>query len=66
MARTLAVLGGATAAIAAVGEIVSGTVGPFGATLGLSDLFIGVVILPLAGAISRRSSFASAWRVTIK
>ena len=52
MGRTLAVLGGATAAIAAVGEIVSGAVGPFGATLGLSYLFIGVVILPLAGATS--------------
>ena len=52
MGRTLAVLGGATVGIAAVGEIVSGAVAPFGATLGLSYLFIGVVILPMAGAMS--------------
>ena len=50
--RTLTVLGGATVGIAAVGEIVSGAVEPFGATLGLSYLFIGVVILPMAGAMS--------------
>jgi Ca2+:H+ antiporter len=52
MRRTLTVLGGATAAIAAVGEIVSGAVEPFGATLGLSYLFLGVIILPVAGAMS--------------
>ena len=52
MSRTLAVLAGAAVGIAVVGEIVSGAVAPFGATLGLSYLFIGVVILPLAGAMS--------------
>ena len=38
--------------IAVVGEMLSGSVQPFGATLGLSYLFLGVVILPVAGAIS--------------
>ena len=52
MGHAVAVLGGATVGIAAVGEIVSGAVAPFGATLGVSYLFIGVVILPVAGAMS--------------
>jgi Ca2+:H+ antiporter len=52
MGHAVAVLGGATVGIAAVGEILSGAVAPFGATLGLSYLFIGVVILPVAGAMS--------------
>ena len=52
MGRTLGVLIVATVGIAAVGEIVSEAVQPFGATLGLSYLFIGVVILPVAGAMS--------------
>ena len=46
-------LGEATEELALrTGEIVSGAVAPFGATLGLSYLFIGVVILPVAGAMS--------------
>ncbi len=52
MRHTLALLGIATIGIAAVGEIVSVSVQPFGATLGLSYLFLGVVILPMAGSIS--------------
>ena len=52
MGRTLAVLGLVTISIAVVGEMLSGSVQPFGATLGLSYLFLGVVILPVAGAIS--------------
>jgi Ca2+:H+ antiporter len=52
MRRTLAVLAIATIAIAIVGEMLSGSVQPFGATLGLSHLFLGVVILPMAGAVS--------------
>jgi Ca2+:H+ antiporter len=50
--RTLAILGVATIGIAVVGEILSGSVEPFGASLGLSYLFLGVVILPIAGSIS--------------
>jgi Ca2+:H+ antiporter len=65
MGRTLAVLGVATIGIAVVGEMLSGSVQPFGATLGLSYLFLGVVILPVAGAISELI-VACRWRATIK
>lgn len=41
-----------TIGIVIMSEIISGTVEPFGESLGLSPLFIGVVIMPLAGAIS--------------
>lgn len=41
-----------TIGIVIMSEIISGTVEPFGESLGLSSLFIGVVIMPLAGAIS--------------
>lgn len=50
--RALAMLAVATIGIAASGEILSHAVQPFGTSLGLSYLFIGVVILPVAGAIS--------------
>jgi Ca2+:H+ antiporter len=50
--RTLAILGISTIGIAVVGEILSHSVQPFGAKLGLSYLFLGVVILPVAGSIS--------------
>jgi len=50
--RSLLVLGAVTIGIAVVGEILSSAVEPFGATLGLSYLFVGAVILPVAGAIS--------------
>jgi Ca2+:H+ antiporter len=49
---TLGMLGIATIGIAVVGEILSGSVQPFGAKLNLSYLFLGVVILPVAGSIS--------------
>ncbi|MGB7790614.1 MAG: calcium/proton exchanger [Terrimicrobiaceae bacterium] len=52
MRRTLGMLAIATIGIAAVGEILSASVQPFGAKLGLSYLFLGVVILPVAGSIS--------------
>ena len=52
MGRTLAILGVATIGIAIAGEILSDSVQPFGAKLGLSSLFLGVVILPIAGSIS--------------
>jgi Ca2+:H+ antiporter len=47
-----AVLLGATLAIAVVAEILSTAVEPFGAAMGLSYLFLGIVILPVVGAIS--------------
>ena len=42
----------AALSIAALGEIISQFVAPFGGSLGVSYLFVGVVILPVAGAIS--------------
>ena len=42
----------ATLAIAVLGEIISQFVEPFGTSLGVTYLFVGVVILPVAGAIS--------------
>ena len=42
----------ATLAIALLGEIISQFVEPFGRSLGVTYLFVGVVILPVAGAIS--------------
>ncbi|TAH52121.1 MAG: calcium/proton exchanger [Chloroflexota bacterium] len=50
--RALLVLAGATVVIAVVSEILSGAVEPFGEALGLTPLFMGVVILPVAGAVS--------------
>ena len=42
----------ATLVIAILGEIISQFVEPFGRSLGVTHLFVGVVILPVAGAIS--------------
>ena len=42
----------ATLAVAVLGEIISEFVGPFGSSLGVTYLFVGVVILPVAGAVS--------------
>lgn len=50
--RATGVLLAATAGIAIVAEILSRVVEPFGAALGLSYLFVGIVILPVVGAIS--------------
>lgn len=50
--RALATLAAATIAIAILGEILSRVAEPFGTSLGLSYLFVGIVILPVAGAIS--------------
>jgi Ca2+:H+ antiporter len=50
--RAIAVLVAATVGIAVVAEILSDVVEPFGASLGLSYLFVGIVILPVVGAIS--------------
>jgi Ca2+:H+ antiporter len=48
----IAILIAATLAIAVLGEIISEFVGPFGTSLGVTQLFVGVVILPVAGAVS--------------
>ena len=50
--RAIGTLTAATIGIAILGEILSRFVEPFGASLGLSYLFVGAVILPVAGAIS--------------
>jgi len=50
--QAVAALLAASLAIAVVAEILSRTVEPFGTTLGLSYLFVGIVILPVVGAIS--------------
>jgi Ca2+:H+ antiporter len=50
--QVIAVLTATTIGIAILGEILSRFVEPFGASLGLSYLFVGAVILPVAGAIS--------------
>ncbi len=50
--RAIVTLTAATIGIAILGEILSRFVEPFGASLGLSYLFVGAVILPVAGAIS--------------
>lgn len=42
----------ATLGVAVVAEILSGAVDPFGKALGLTYLFVGIVILPVVGAIS--------------
>lgn len=42
----------ATLGVAIVAEILSRVVAPFGASFGLSNLFVGIVILPVVGAIS--------------
>ena len=49
---TLGVLISVTLALAVIGEIMSNTVAPFGKAMGWTDLFMGVVILPFAGAVS--------------
>jgi Ca2+:H+ antiporter len=51
-ARALGVLLAGTAGVAIVAEILSRVVEPFGTSFGLSYLFVGIVILPVVGAIS--------------
>jgi Ca2+:H+ antiporter len=50
--RALGLLLASTLGIVIMSELVSASVEPFGESLGLSPLFIGVVIMPLAGAVS--------------
>ena len=50
--RAIWALLGAALIIAVLGEIISQLVEPFGRSLGVTYLFVGVVILPVAGAVS--------------
>lgn len=50
--RAVGLLLVSTIGIVIMSEIISGTVEPFGESLGLSPIFIGVIIMPMAGAIS--------------
>lgn len=50
--RILATMVGLAVLIAILGEILSGAVEPFGESLGLSEIFLGVILLPVAGAVS--------------
>jgi Ca2+:H+ antiporter len=50
--RALGLLLASTIGIVIMSELVSASVEPFGESLGLSPLFIGVIIMPLAGAVS--------------
>ncbi len=50
--RAVGLLLASTIGIVILSEIISGTVEPFGESLGLNPIFIGVIIMPLAGAIS--------------
>jgi len=49
---TIGLLLVATIGVAIMSEIISNVVEPFGQSLGLSPLFIGIVIIPLAAAVS--------------
>lgn len=52
MWRSIVILVGVTIVLAIEGELVSGAVEPFGEALGLSPIFMGVIILPFAGGVS--------------
>lgn len=47
--KSLAVLAGATAVVAAEAELISGAIETAGRGLGLSTFFLGIIVLPLAG-----------------
>jgi Ca2+:H+ antiporter len=48
----MGLLAAATIGVAVVSEILSGALEPFGQRLGISTLFMGVVLIPLAGNVS--------------
>lgn len=50
--KAVAILLAGTVGVAVVAEILSRVVEPFGESMGLSYLFVGIVILPIVGAIS--------------
>jgi Ca2+:H+ antiporter len=52
LATTLAVLIGATAAIAVEAEFISGAIEAAAQTLGLSSFFLGLIVLPLVGNVT--------------
>lgn len=56
LARALAVLAAATAAVAIEAELVAGALEPTAQRLGLSLLFVGVIVLPLVGNAAEYAS----------
>jgi Ca2+:H+ antiporter len=50
--QSIGLLAAATLGVAIVSEILSGALGPFGQRLGINALFMGVVLIPLAGNVS--------------
>jgi Ca2+:H+ antiporter len=50
--QAMGLLAAATIGVAVVSEILSGALEPFGQRLGISTLFMGVVLIPLAGNVS--------------
>jgi len=50
--QAVGLLAAATIGVAVVSEILSGALEPFGQRLGISTLFMGVVLIPLAGNVS--------------
>lgn len=66
--RVIALLVGVTVVLAVEGELVSGAIEPFGEALGLSAVFMGVVVLPFAGGVSELivcARFARANRINL-
>ncbi len=57
--RSLAVLAGATAGAALLSELVSGALGQAAATLHLTPIFLGVIVIALVGTVS--DLFAAVW-----
>ena len=54
--RSLAVLGGATALVAWVSEILVGAIQPTAKSLGMTDVFIGVVVVAIIGNAAEHST----------
>ena len=58
--RALAVLGGATVAIAWISEILVGALEPAGHALGLSDVFVGVFVVAILGNAAEHATAVTA------
>jgi Ca2+:H+ antiporter len=54
--RSLAVLGGATALVAWISEILVGSIEPTAKALGMTDVFIGVVVVAIIGNAAEHST----------
>ncbi|MFB3825963.1 MAG: calcium/proton exchanger [Bryobacteraceae bacterium] len=60
VARSLAVLGGSTAMVGWISEILVGSVGAAASALGMSDLFVGVVVVAIIGNAAEHSTAVAA------